>query len=171
MKGTDIETNKIPIQTSLFAPTSCVFTGHRVLEEDFSKKQFKKLLEQLIKDGIKTFYNGLARGFDLTACETVLALKKKYKDIRLIGCIPCFNQDSTFPDSDKKRYQAVLKKLDETVLVSEKMYFNGCMHKRNRYMCDKADVMVAYCKKATGGTAYTVQYFQKTYPQKKVLFL
>ena len=33
------------VQTSLFTPTSCVFTGHRELDEDFNKRKLKKLIE------------------------------------------------------------------------------------------------------------------------------
>ena len=165
------EENQISLQTSLFAKNSCVFTGHRLVEEGFNKKALKKAVEMLINKGITVFYNGMACGFDLIAGETVLDLKKKYKQIRFIACIPCVYQDKAFPSEEKKRYAKILKKADEKIMVSNEPYFVGCMHKRNRFMCDKADVMVAYCKKEKGGTAYTVKYFQKTYPNKQVIFL
>ena len=159
------------IQTSLFAPTSCVFTGHRDLGKDFRKSALKKETEIAIKKGVKKFYCGLALGFDLTACEVVLDLKKKYKDVQLIGCIPCLEQSKFFPAEEKKRYYKIIEKLDERILVSDALYYKGCMHKRNEYMCDNADMMIAYCKVNTGGTAYTVNYFTKKYPQRPVIFL
>ena len=159
------------LQTSLFIPTACVFTGHRELGKDFSKRKLKKEVEKAIQSGVKVFYSGLAWGFDLTACEIVLSLKKKYENVRLIGCIPCLGQSNFFAEAEKKRYDDVLKKLDENVLVSDRNYYKGCMHKRNTYMCDKADMMITYCKTDTGGTAFTVKYFQKKYPQKQIVFL
>lgn len=165
-----IDKNNI-LQTSIFAPTSCVFTGHRDLDKDFSKRNLKKAVETAIKAGVKVFYSGLAWGFDLTACEVVLSLKKKYDDIRLVGCIPCLGQSSFFSADEKERYEKILNVLDEQVLVSDRAYFKGCMHKRNTYMCDKADMMITYCKTDTGGTAFTVKYFQKKYPEKQIVFL
>ena len=159
------------VQTNMFAPTSCVFTGHRELKRDFSKHALKKAIENVIKVGVTTFYNGLALGFDLTACEVVLKLKKKNPQIRLIGCVPCLHQDYYFTLDEKKRYQKICNCLDEKIEVSSQPYYSGCMQKRNRYMCDNADVMIAYCNKDTGGTAYTVKYFQKKYPDKQVIFI
>lgn len=160
-----------PQQTSLFAPKTCAFTGHRELAILFSKRKLKKEIEKLIKEGIDTFYSGLATGFDTLACEVVISLKKKYKDVRLIGCAPCLNQDKYYSQKEKKKYQEILEKADEIIYVSSTPYYNGCMHKRNAYMCDRADVLVAHLYKETGGTAYTVNYFTKKYPQKRVLFI
>ena len=38
-------------------------------------------------------------------------------------------------------------------------------------MADRADVLVAYLKQNTGGTAYTVKYFQKKKPLNRVIFV
>ena len=62
------------------------------------------------------------------------------------------------------------KKADEKIYLA-KDYYKGCMLTRDRFMADKADVMIAYCKKDTGGTAYTVRYFKKKYPLKEIIFL
>lgn len=149
---------------------TCAFTGHRLLEEDFSLKQLKKVIKEVILRGVDTFYVGMAMGFDLYAAETVLSLQKKYKNIKLIACIPCYNQEKNFSSADKKRYTKILKKVDEQVLVSEN-YYNGCMQKRDIYMADRADILIAYLKKDTGGTAFTVKYFQKKYPLKEKIFI
>ncbi|MBR2023577.1 MAG: DUF1273 family protein [Clostridia bacterium] len=159
------------LQTNIFTPKACVFTGHRGLEKDFSKRALKKAIETVIKAGVTTFYNGLACGFDLEACEAVLKLKKKNPQLRLIGCVPCLEQSAYYALDDQKRYEKICKSLDEKVQVSSTYYYNGCMQKRNRYMCDRADLMIAYCNRDKGGTASTVKYFQKTYPEKQVIFI
>lgn len=149
---------------------SCVFTGHRILEDDFSKKRLKIVVQAAIEQGVDTFYNGVAMGFDLIAAEIVLSLKKKYSHVKLIACIPCYNQEKNFSEKDKKRYAAVLKKADEKVLLSEE-YYKGCMQARDKYMAERAELMIAYCKKATGGAAYTVKCFQKYHPDGEIVFL
>lgn len=158
-------------QTSLFSPKTCAFTGHRELARGFSKRKLKKEIEKLIIEGVHTFYNGLAMGFDLVACNVVLALKRKYKNIRLIACIPCLEQEKYYSQTEKKQYGEILKKADEIVYVSNTAYYNGCMQKRNVYMCENVDILIAYIYKETGGTAYTVKYFQKKYPQKTIIFI
>ena len=150
--------------------STCAFTGHRGLESGFSKRSLKKEIENLIKIGINTFYNGMAVGFDLLAAETVLSLKKKYPYVKLIACIPCYNQERNYKEEDKKRYVKVYKKVDEYILLSD-IYYKGCMLARDRYMADQADVLLAYCKKETGGAAYTVRYFTQKYPEKEVIFI
>lgn len=149
---------------------SCVFTGHRVLEIDFSARKLKKEIKNAIEKGVETFYNGMAMGFDLIAAETVLVLKKKYPQIKLVACVPCYGQEKNFSDGDKKRYAEILKKADQTAVLSQH-YYRGCMHVRDKYMADRADMMIAYCKKETGGTAFTVKYFQKNAPTAEIVFV
>lgn len=142
---------------------SCCFSGHRFLEKDFSEKLLKKEIVRLIEEeNVKTFYCGMAMGFDLIAGETVAKLKRKYP-IKLIACIPFYEQDKFFSLEDKKRYAKLLKSCDEQVLISQN-YYKGCLLKRNRYMVDNSNFLICYLRKDTGGTAYTVNYFKKTKP-------
>lgn len=150
--------------------TKCVFTGHRELGKDFSKIRLKRAIERLIKSGVDTFYNGMAIGFDLCAAECVLSLKRKYPQVKLIACIPCYGQEKYFSDTDKKRYVKVLKKVDESVTLADH-YYQGCMQQRDKYMVEHADCMIAYCNKTTGGAAYTVKIFQKLRPDGLLLFV
>ena len=149
---------------------TCAFTGHRILEEDFSLKSLKNEVEKVINRGVETFYVGMAMGFDLCAAEVVISLKRKYKNVRLIACIPCYNQEKNFCMKDKKRYVKILKKAYEQILLSE-TYYRGCMQKRDIFMADNADILIAYLKKSTGGTAFTVNYFTKKYPFKEKILL
>ena len=153
--------------------TSCVFTGHRELGEEFTSKTEKTLkaeIERLINLGVTHFYCGMAMGFDLLAAEKVLSWKKKYPSVKLIACLPCEEQEKYFSLKDKKRYAKILKNSDEVLLLSN-VYYKGCMLARDRYMADRADCMIAYCRKQTGGTAYTVKYFQKKKPYAPIIYL
>lgn len=142
---------------------SCAFTGHRFLDESFSLKTLQKEIERLIKEeNVNCFYCGMAMGFDLIAGETIVKLKKKYP-IKLIACVPFYEQEKYFSVKDKIRYFDLLEKCDERLLVSEK-YYKGCLLKRNRYMANKSDFLIAYLRKDNGGTAYTVNYFKQKNP-------
>ncbi len=151
-------------------PTSCAFTGHRQIHGDFEPLKLWTETEKLIQSGVTDFFNGMAMGFDLLAGECILFFKKRYPQLRLIACIPCYGQERYFSDEDKARYCHVLKAADEQRVLSE-TYYQGCMQVRDEYMVDRADVLLAYCKKNTGGAAYTVHYCQKKHPEKKIIFL
>ena len=152
------------------AVKNCVFTGHRILEKDFSVRKLKKEIKKAVEAGVETFYNGMAMGFDLIAAEKVLELRKKNPQIKLIACVPCYGQEKNFSDKDKKRYVAILKKADETVVLSEN-YYKGCMLVRDKYMADRGEMMICYCKRDTGGAAYTVKYFKKIKPLAEIVYI
>lgn len=160
----------LPTEEKQYAPKICVFTGHRELGDDFSPRKLKNTVKTCIESGVDTFLNGMAMGFDLVSAETVLSLKKKYPFIKLVACMPCYHQEKYFSEKDKRRYTKILKEVDEKIYVSEN-YFNGCMQKRDIYMAERADVMITYLKKSTGGTAFTVRTFQRLKPFAEIIYL
>ena len=170
MENNAINNVQLILDEIKFSSKSCAFTGHRKLEKDFSVTKLKREIKRLMEEGVEVFYCGMAQGFDLTAGELVLKSKKKFPKVKLIICIPCVNQEKYYTAEDKKRYAQICKKADEVEIISD-TYYKGCMLERDRYMADRADVLLAYLKKETGGTAYTVNYFKKKYPLKEVIFL
>lgn len=149
---------------------TCAFTGHRDLGVDFPTATLEKTIDDLINEGVDTFYNGVARGFDLLSAEIILQKKQKYPHIKLVVCIPCYGQEKYYKEEEKQRYKNVCQNADEQVILSES-YTKYCMQKRDRYMADLADVLVAYKHADRGGTAYTVNYFIKKYPLKRIVFI
>lgn len=137
----------------------CALTGHRVLGENFSPAKLRRALESLLKDGTDIFYCGMAMGFDITAGEVLVRLRKKYP-FRLVACIPCADQARHFPSAWRRRYGALLSACDERVVLLP-AYEKGCMFARNRYMVDRADRVLAYLTAPQGGTYYTVRYAEK----------
>lgn len=138
--------------------TTCSFTGHRILKKDFNSEKLFNVIEKIIESGYRTFLVGMAWGFDLKVFETLLNFKNKNIDI--IACVPCENQERYFKNSEKEKYLEYLKKADKVVYVSDK-YFDGCMQKRNRYIVDNSSILVAYLYSNMGGTKNAVSYAQK----------
>lgn len=138
----------------------CAFTGHRDMEESPDPQEFQSLLCEIIEGGVDTFLCGMARGFDLFAAETVLKLKEQDKNLKLIACVPCPGQEKYFSEEDKEKYFEVLSCCDEVRVISDN-YFKGCMQMRDRYIVDNSAGLIAYCRKETGGTAYTVNYAER----------
>lgn len=66
---------------------SLAFTGHRTIPIERQNEIRARLVEAVsvaCKSGITCFFSGMAMGFDLMAAETVLSLKGRYPDIRLL---------------------------------------------------------------------------------------
>lgn len=139
------------------------FTGHReipFLKAGAIKNMLKKTLEDLIEKGYCYFGAGGALGFDTLAAQTVLELKSKYPQIRLILVLPCLSQADSWSDRDKAVYEDIKNRADKVVYTAQE-YFKGCMHKRNRHLVDNSSVCICYLTTKTGGTAYTVNYADK----------
>ncbi len=139
---------------------SCCFTGHRGLsfvEEKTIREKIRMAVKKLISIGVTTFYSGGALGFDMLAEEAVLEEKKLNGEIKLILAIPYPSHEEGFPLKEKERYKKIAESADGVIVVSDN-YYKGCMHKRNRYMVDRALYLVSFCKKISGGSYYTKKY-------------
>ena len=146
---------------------TCAFSGHRVLT-DLDTNLLDRVLLNLIKNGCGRFLCGMARGFDMTAAESVIALKKEYPHIELVACIPCEDQSSVMSARDRERYFRILSLCSEKIVLTDR-YFNGCMQARDRFMVDNSDLLLCYLRRSYGGTYYTVGYAKKC--DKKIIEL
>ena len=139
---------------------SVAFTGHRDI--DGNKRPELRVavdnaLIELYQCGYRNFINGMAMGFDLLAASAVIALKRRFSDIKLIAVVPYRNQSEKFSDYEHKRYQYALQNADEVIVLREK-YSNGCLLRRNDYMLAHASGLIAfYDGKPKGGTFYTIR--------------
>lgn len=139
---------------------TCCFTGHRKIAPSQQRnvdRRLGELIEKLIKDGFCRFAAGGALGFDTMAAQCVLNLNSKYPNIKLILILPCLEQTKGWSEKDVAVYDYIKNNADDVIYTSLK-YTKGCMFKRNRALVDKSSVCIAYQKKSTGGTAYTVNY-------------
>lgn len=146
---------------------SCALTGHRELPAEFDVNALYDKLEELLKKGCDAFFCGMAQGFDLAALECLVALKEKYR-FTAEACIPYRGFERGFALQERRKFERYLPLCDRKTVLFEK-YCAGCFMARDRYMVDSSDVVLAYCKRSTGGTAYTANYAVKK--GKPVIFL
>ena len=135
---------------------ACCVSGHRKMLNDLDIEKLNQVFLQLINDGVDTFLVGMAIGFD-ALCFRVLENIRKTKDIKIIACIPCKNQDYKYTEAQKNEYIRMILSSDERVWTGEK-YTPYCMHKRNRFMVDNSFCLVAYLRHDKSGTSTTVKY-------------
>lgn len=141
----------------------CV-TGHRPdklygynLKDSRYKKLFKKFKELLIEDCTEAI-TGMALGADTLFALAVIKLKQEGYDIKLHCAIPCRNHSKNWNNSDQTLYSYILKNADEVKLVSDEDYRPYLMQKRNEYMVDHADKVIAVWDGSKGGTYNCVKY-------------
>jgi len=98
--------------------------------------------------------SGMALGIDILWAE--LAIENK---IPLIAAIPCFNQDKMWPEKSKIRYNKILhSEFTDIHYVTQTEYTPFCMQKRNEWMVDNCDLLIAVWDGTSGGTANCVKY-------------
>ena len=147
---------------------SCCFTGHRPQklpwkydENDIRCIEFKENLSAVInavyESGITHFICGMALGCDMYCAEAVIELKKLHPDITLEAAVPYDGQESKWAEVSRRRYRSILMHCDKTTLIQD-TYTPGCMMRRNRYMVDSANVLIACYDGKSGGTWNTIEY-------------
>lgn len=135
---------------------TCCVTGHR----DIPAEQMDRIQELLrgeilaaIKDSYTRFISGFAVGADLLFAEIVAELKEACP-ITLEAAIPYPGRMKT-PD---ETFQRLIRCCD-TVKIHSDVYSKGCYMRRNRYMVDQSQRVIAvYDGRLCGGTAATVRY-------------
>ena len=149
----------------------CGFTGYRPEKLPYGTDERhpdciclkKELLQQVyraVEDGMTYFICGGAQGADTFAAEAVLFAQKAHPEIVLEIAAPFLGQERTWAPRQQARYHAILDKAQRITYISDTPaveYF----FKRNRYIVDHADRIVAVFDGKRGGTAQTVRYAEK----------
>ncbi len=99
----------------------------------------------------------MALGVDCFASEIVLDLQNKFPDITLNAIIPCANQSYKWNEKQILRYNKILNKCNKKIVLQEN-YTADCMEKRNHYMVDNSDCVIAVWNGSNSGTSKTVNY-------------
>ena len=152
-------------------PTLC-FTGHRPsglggyseTSDTNSWVRYALLgaITRAYRKGIYNFYSGGALGVDTWAAEIVLGLKRRDGRVRLTIVKPFPSQHVRWPVDSQARYNRILENADDVVDVSPDPYAGWKMFKRDKFMVDKSDYVVAvYNCTGKGGTHGAFTYAQE----------
>ena len=143
-------------------------TGHRpnkLYGYDLSDPKWvaleKQLKQLLIENNCTEAISGMALGVDTIFAIAALELKNEGYNIKLHCAIPCKNQSGNWSSKDKKLYDCILSKADEVMLVSNEEYTPWLMQKRNKYMVDNSDIVIAVWDGSKSGTANCIEYAKK----------
>lgn len=148
----------------------CACTGHRTQNLPFRfdetdercvklKEKLYEIIENLIlKKDVTHFISGMALGVDTYFAEIILELRdEKYPEITLEAAIPCETQAERWLEPQRDRYYSILSRCDKEKML-QTSYTVGCMQRRNEYMVDCCDYLIAVWDGSPSGTGSTVKY-------------
>ena len=128
-------------------------------------------IDDLLGDGYLHFISGGALGVDQDFAEAVLRAKRIYKPITLEIVVPCRTQAVLWSKAARLRYFSILERADKVIVLSEE-YTSFCMQRRNEYMVDKSDLVLAFWNgEESGGTWQTINYAKRKHKSIKINLL
>ena len=134
------------------------FCGHSQVSNSGGVKNWLRTVTQnLIQQGATTFYLGGYGEFDSLAASVLREQKKQYPHIELILVLPYLNSSKGSFGYDSTLYPP-LESVPPLFAIS----------KRNQWMVEAADVVVAYVLHNWGGAAMTLQHAKR---KKKEIIL
>ncbi len=151
---------------------SCCFTGHRPMKLPWGmneadprcvelKLELAARLEAIYALGFRHFLCGMAIGCDMYFAEAVIALRETHGDVTLEAAIPFGDQAGRWNAVQRRRYNRLIDSADK-VTVLQIGYTDDCMMQRNRYMVDRAALLLACYDGKPGGTMNTILYAERS---------
>lgn len=144
-------------------------TGHRPnkLGNDYDltspllmwiKQEIHKIVDhEILQFKDITLITGMALGIDTLFAKIAIESKLPF-----IAAIPCKGQDSMWKVPSRMLYQELLQhELCSPYYVTKGLYSSTCMQKRNEWMVDNCDLLIAVWDGSNGGTANCVNYAAK----------
>jgi uncharacterized phage-like protein YoqJ len=138
---------------------------------DGIRTEIQRCLDKLVQESGETelvAYSGMALGIDQIFVEELIKYNTAHLEehFKIVAAIPFKGQECKWPVSSQKFYHNLLRYCDEIVYVSDPGYATWKMQKRNEYMVDHVDHVLAVWDGSAGGTGNCVSYAKQ---QKKDL--
>lgn len=138
------------------------FCGHSNFSFDNTVKEKLRelLLQEIRKNPACKFYLGGYGDFDSLCLSILKELKIQFPNIELLFITPYLDDNYSKLETAKLYYEGIIYPPLENVLR------RFCISKRNEWMVDEADLVIAFVKYSWGGAAKTLEYAKR----KKVEF-
>lgn len=105
--------------------------------------------------------SGMALGVDTLFALLGLTLKEEGYNVKLHCAIPFKGQENRWAKGERQLYNYILSKADKITYVCEEGYANWKMQKRNEFMVDNCDLLIAVWNGSKSGTANCVNYAKR----------
>lgn len=136
----------------------CCVTGPRSIPGDQTetvRQGLEQAVCQAVADGCTAFISGFADGVDLMFAEIVSRAMQENPKIKLIAALPYRKRLETL---QKRECTKVLIEQCAEIYVAAEEYLPSVYVKRNRYMVERSDRVIAvYDGRDNGGTVGTIR--------------
>ena len=127
------------------------FCGHKdVHDRDAVERWLQDVCRELIQQGAVEFHLGGYGGFDHLSAVVLRELKKAHPQIRLMLVLPYLNSSMLTEGYDETVYPP-LESVPKRFAIS----------RRNEWMVQECDAVVAYVTHGWGGAAKTLEYTRR----------
>jgi uncharacterized phage-like protein YoqJ len=97
--------------------------------------------------------SGMAIGVDSAAVDVCIKQKIPY-----VCAVPFIGQELFWPEDVQNKYKNYLSQSDDVVVVSPGGYAAWKMQKRNEWIVDNCDILLAFYDYSLGGTKNCINY-------------
>ncbi len=135
----------------------CTFAGHRDVfgSGDLGGAVYLELRRLVQREGVTCFLSGGMGGFDALCESKVRALRREFPHICLEWVIPYITQDFR---QNESYFRAIY---DNIVYPLPGVHYKDAIRRRNRWMIDQADFLLAYICRPQSGAYQTVSYARR----------
>lgn len=130
------------------------FTGHRNYDGR-ADEALRNAIRRHYAAGRRIFITGMAAGFDLSAGESLVALRGELPGVQLHCAVPFAGHERSFRGDLRARYMRLLEAADDVVVLSPR-HDSRVYHRRNDYMVEHSAAVIAWFDGSAGGTEYTL---------------
>lgn len=119
----------------------------------------------LVHESPDEVISGVALGWDTAWAIAALRL-----GIDLTCAVPFEGQERAWPPQSQQRYHKILRKSHRVEIVCKGSYSAAAMQKRNEWMVDNSDRVVALWDGSSGGTGNCIKYAKRRNAEIDVLW-
>ena len=138
---------------------TCCFTGHKNLTQEQAIEALHLLIKrvnELTIEGYTHFISSFANDIDVLLAQIIGSFRYKNKDLILEAVIPIENKLNSL---DKIKYALMFY---NKVTVIQEQCGPECFQKRNKYMIDNSDVVVALWDEKTSKETYNAVNYARS---------
>lgn len=137
--------------------TLVTFCGHsEISQPDAVKDWLFNVTMDLLSEGADIFYLGGYGAFDRLAASVIREVKAGHNNVKAVLILPYLNSSIDATGYDYTVYPPL-----------ESVPLRFAISKRNQWMAEQADVVVAYVTHGWGGAAKTLEYARRK--KKKII--
>ena len=139
---------------------ACTFAGHREIYAADISERVDAAIESILRvDTDFTFYTGDMGAFDRICAGAVRRAQRAHPNLnsKLILVLPYLTESL---HTNKAYYESTF----DSILVPTELigaHYKGAIQKRNRWMVNHSDYLIAYVRQNFGGAYQTLQYARR----------